>query len=360
MNNRPAASNQTAPGRFNEIDLFRAIACLMVVAFHYLHRGALEGWSPPAEPGWLGGVAQYGYLGVHLFFIISGFVIFLSAHGATPLKFFASRVSRLYPAFWVAVVLTWLVVLAFDAQALQVSASAMLLNLTMLPHWFGVPYVDGAYWSLAVELQFYILVWLVLRFKWMAHVEYLLAAWLGIAAINALRPMYPVEFWLAANWAPLFCVGAAAYLIRMEGMSKARLALFGFAYVLALFYAVNQVVHPKGGQVSLLNPWLVGALVSGFVALFALIALGRIQSRRHPWIVMGGMLTYPVYLLHENIGYVLMSFLSRQGLNFMVNAVLMLCVVGLLAWLVNRYVERPWAPHLKRLVADGLDRRRSA
>ncbi len=178
MTKLTAGTSPAGAARFHEIDLLRAVACLMVVFFHYAHRGALDGWSPAANPIGLSDFARYGYLGVHLFFIISGFVIFLSVRNATVRDFFASRVSRLYPAYWVAVPLTWVLVKFFDLPELQVSWWEMLVNLTMVPHWFGVPYVDGAYWSLGVELQFYILVGVALKFDLDRRAEWFLAGWL--------------------------------------------------------------------------------------------------------------------------------------------------------------------------------------
>ena len=92
MNQTPSAE------RTHEIDLLRGLACLAVVMFHFLYRGQLDGWVSGEVPAWLAWVSAHGYLGVHLFFMISGYVIFMSAQGATPRAFVASRVARLYPA----------------------------------------------------------------------------------------------------------------------------------------------------------------------------------------------------------------------------------------------------------------------
>ncbi len=357
MSNSTERSASVDAGRLYEIDLLRAIACLMVVFFHYFYRGALEGWSPPVEPAFLSLAAQYCYLGVHLFFMISGFVIFMSANNASPLDFVASRVSRLYPAFWVAVVLTWLVVWGFDFQELQVSFSALLVNLTMVPHWFDVPFVDGVYWSLAVEIQFYIFVWVVLRFRLMHRVELLLFGWLFLAAINLIRPMYPLEFWLAVNWAPLFCVGAAAYLIRSSGWTVRRGVLMLVASALATGYTVAKVLYPKGGGVSALDPWLVGGVVAVFVGIFLLISFGKFRLRRYGWVVMAGTLTYPVYLLHENIGFVLLGRLSYFGMAYSLGVAVVFAAVGCVAWVLNVFVERPLAPLLRRFVLGALSGR---
>lgn len=230
--------------RYHEIDLLRGVACLMVVASHFLYRGQKAGWIADAPPAAVAAAASYGYLGVHLFFIISGFVIFMSAESGTVRAFAASRAARLYPAIWVAAPLTALVAATFSSPHFQVSWSTVLVNMTLAPHWFGVEFVDGAYWSLVVELHFYILVALALATGWLRRAEWLIAGWLLVAGANLVRPMFPLEFWLAAKWAPLFCAGACAYLIRSRGSSGARLALLAAAYLLAMAATVGPTLHP--------------------------------------------------------------------------------------------------------------------
>ncbi|HRE16529.1 MAG TPA: acyltransferase family protein, partial [Rhodocyclaceae bacterium] len=168
-------------------------------------------------------IARYGYLGVHLFFIISGFVILYSAQDATPRSFLASRAARLYPAFWIAATLTSIVVWVSGNPQFAVGIVDYLVNLSLFPHWFDVPYVDGAYWSLACELHFYLLVWLVLRLGLMHRIEPLLAAWLLVSLLNAWHPVWRVEFWLDARWAPYFVAGCLAFLIRRNGFNAPRL-----------------------------------------------------------------------------------------------------------------------------------------
>ncbi len=83
----PHAAGQ--PSRTFGIDLLRGIACLSVLLFHYLSRGPRGGYMPGALWPMAESVARYGYLGVHLFFMVSGYVIFMSAVGRTPRAFVA-------------------------------------------------------------------------------------------------------------------------------------------------------------------------------------------------------------------------------------------------------------------------------
>lgn len=87
------------PVRYYEIDLLRFIAAITVVLYHFTFAGYhFGGLSPVQYPG-LEEVFKYGFLGVQLFFIISGYVVLMSAQGKTLKQFFTSRVTRLYPAY---------------------------------------------------------------------------------------------------------------------------------------------------------------------------------------------------------------------------------------------------------------------
>ena len=336
--------------RFHEIDLLRGLACVAVVAFHYLSRGQHAAWISDAAPGAVEAVARHGYLGVHLFFMVSGFVIFMSAQGSSVRNFAASRVARLYPALWVAAPLTAAFAWAFHRPEFEVSLPTLLVNLTMVPQWFKVEFVDGAYWSLAVEIQFYLLVVLALALNGLRRAEWCVGAWLAVSALNALRPMYPLEFWLAAKWAPLFCAGICFYLIGTRGRSPARLGLIACSYVLALVYELGPKLR-GGGAADLFATGVDGAVLTAFFALFFGFTARQGQVRRTPLSVWAGLLTYPVYLLHQNIGYVVLEALAPSGLPFSLRVLLTVAGIAVLAWGVVVFVERPLAPRLRRLIS---------
>lgn len=204
------------PERSHEIDLLRGAACASVVLFHFLYRGQQDDWITDRVGPLLSEIARYGYLGVDLFFIISGYVVFSSAQGVSVRGFVASRVARLYPAYWVAVCMTAGLAWALASPLFSVSPRDVLINLTMLMHLLplrlGVELVDGAYWSLAVELQFYLLTVVVLWTGTMARIEGLLAGWLLLSLVVFVRRMYLPTLWLALDWAALAtgCLGADA------------------------------------------------------------------------------------------------------------------------------------------------------
>jgi peptidoglycan/LPS O-acetylase OafA/YrhL len=96
--------------RFTEIDLLRFLAAFSVMFFHYTIRGYADGDElSPVKFSMLSIFSRYGYLGVDLFFLISGFVILMTAIDRSAKSFIISRMVRLYPAFWMCCTLTFLI-----------------------------------------------------------------------------------------------------------------------------------------------------------------------------------------------------------------------------------------------------------
>lgn len=331
-----------AAQRFHEIDLLRGVACAAVVMFHYLSHGPRVGWMAQTFVPEVDSIARYGYLGVHLFFVISGFVILMSAQAATPREFVASRVARLYPALWIGASITAGTAWLLSAQEFSISLPNFLANLTMFPHWLNVPYVDGAYWSLAVELHFYLYVWLALQLKQMHRVEWLLLAWLGVSALNLIRAAWPAEFWLDAKWAPLFVAGGTFFLIRTRGMTTRRAVLLLASWVLATLYAVRAA----GAD----NPWIVAGVITTIFTVFLGIAFDAWRLPRSRLTVMAGALTYPVYVIHQFFGVMVYDKIHSMNAGAAVALGLTTLLVLVIGWTIHRFIEKPLGPRLRKWI----------
>ena len=148
--------------RFETLDAFRGLAALAVVILHYtsayrLHYGHFYNKSFDFK---------YGYLGVQFFFMISGFVIFLTLNYSTSaIDFLYKRFSRLYPVFWACVFITFTIIAALGLPGREKSFYTIKWNLTMIPTVFGSSAIDGAYWSLVPEFFFYLNMAFLLLFK---------------------------------------------------------------------------------------------------------------------------------------------------------------------------------------------------
>ena len=150
------------PGRFSELDGLRGIAALAVVAYHFGYPAVQNYPRIAPEPYSI----PLGELGVQLFFIISGYVILLSAiKSGSALKFGISRFARLYPTYWLALAVAAAVYFLYGNPGRDITVAQTLVNATMMQRFMLVDNVDQVYWTLAIELQFYLLMGLYLALR---------------------------------------------------------------------------------------------------------------------------------------------------------------------------------------------------
>jgi peptidoglycan/LPS O-acetylase OafA/YrhL len=352
------------PVHYYEIDLLRFVAALAVVLFHFTYRGYHANSLSRVEYPALGEVFKYGYLGVQLFFIISGYVILLSARGKTVGGFFASRVGRLFPAYWVACTCTYVVLrlcspaghaAGWPSLLSAPSVGVYLLNLTMLQSFLGVPDIDGVYWTLGIELLFYLLVGLLIAFKWFKHLPLVLTAWLAYCAfVGPAVVGSPVTFILFPRHAPFFIAGMLFCLLQTSQEARWKLVgLLLLAYALALRAVragVEDTVQVLHQPFSLLVACL---LVTAFFAAFWLVGQGWLRLGPRPWLSWAGALTYPLYLLHQNIGYVVFQYAGGHVNKEVLLASLLLALGGL-SYLIHVLVERRYSKGLTRKLSRVL------
>ncbi|WP_082812503.1 acyltransferase family protein [Cellulomonas timonensis] len=356
----PAAAEEVPapPPRLRVVDLLRFVAAAAVVLFHFTARdhGRWAGGLPSEVFPHASAITRYGYLGVHLFFVISGFVILMSAWNRPVGSFVASRVSRLYPAFWAAVLLTaslrflWP---GFEAR----SPAEVLVNLTMLQDPLGVPRVDGVYWTLWVELQFYLLICLFIRVGLTERRVLALAAAAPVvtAPLTLLSP-HLTGRWTLVEWLPLFCAGMVICLIYRSGSSRARWSVLALNVVAAMLTSAATTpgaIDAVSSGTSTSPAWVAGGVVL-CVALVLLATLApRVRDVDWRGLTLLGLVTYPLYLTHEYLGWAAIEVLSpRLGRNWALLLAIAACVaVAVMLHLVaERPVQRPLRQRLERLL----------
>jgi peptidoglycan/LPS O-acetylase OafA/YrhL len=330
---RPRGAEGVKPaspeGRYRELDALRGLAAMAVVLFHYTVRyfELFPGQALPFR-------AVYGSFGVEVFFGISGFVILMTLERSrTATDFLVSRFSRLYPAYWVCIAVTMAVLQAFPLPGREVSWSQALVNLTMWQEVLRVPHVDGVYWSLQIELIFYCMMLLLFVAGLLNHARAALVVWLSISivaqlvALSVVRPVpYFVERYLLLAHCAFFSIGAAAYLdFRAREISTATWGIFALALVSAWFW------KGTGGL----------CVALGMTLLFALLIRRKLGFLDKPALVFLGTVSYPLYLLHQNIGYVVIRSLTAHGTAFPLAMLAAVALAFALAATVTYGVERP-------------------
>ena len=350
-----------ADGRLRVLDGLRFAAALAVVLFHFTGRDSVA-WAESVRVvfPFLSGLTIYGGFGPYLFFMISGFVVLMSAWGRPVHSFVASRVARLYPAYWVAVVVIAAVLYLnqqiFDGWA-SLGSSGVALNLTMFQSAFGVGHVDGVFWTLWVELKFYLLVGLLAMIG--ITRRRLLAVCLVWPVLGALAGQSDAALLVALlepTFAPFFCIGILLFLVYREGWSSGAGLLLALNYCFALWvcssFYIPWSVAVAGAPVSFRGLALLLTLSVGAIALATLTRLSRVNWR---WLTLLGALTYPLYLIHEIPGWLLIHHLAPV-LPAYVTVCLAVLAMLVAAYLVHRFVEIPIGPRLRRAVERDLAR----
>jgi len=156
--------NVTAnPSRLIQLDILRAIACVLVIISH-----------SPTVPGntLMQALARGGWVGVDLFFVLSGFLVtsllfreYLHNGHVCPGRFAIRRAMKIYPTFYVFLLVTTLCIAWLANDLSNISPARILSEIFFVQNYFGS--VLGHTWSLAVEEHFYIavivLVWICSR-----------------------------------------------------------------------------------------------------------------------------------------------------------------------------------------------------
>lgn len=347
--------------RLRALDGLRLLAALMVAAYHYGGRdGAIAtawGGSPSDQFPTLSPWFAFGCLGVQIFFVISGFVICMSGWGRSLRGFTASRIARLMPAYWMAVLLVTAVFAVPGVTFEAVSPTDALANLTMLQQPLGAERVLGVCWTLWVELRFYLLFALlvVVPGATRRRVTLFCVGWTLAAVLADAAAWRPLELLLMPEYAPYFVGGVGLYLVHRFGHHATAWGVVVVSWLIGQHHAVDRLWHAADAGGFSYRPSLaiIAVVTFGYVAVAA-VALGRLSWANRRWLTVVGALTYPFYLVHEHLGWVSVQALHR-GLGLPSWAVLVLTVGGMLAlaWLLHRLVERLLTPRLRRALTAG-------
>lgn len=360
------------------LDGFRAIAILAVMFFHFFSR-----WTEPLNEVSLypyGSKLDYfrlGYLGVNFFFIISGFVIFFTLDNTSYfLSFWKKRFIRLMPSIIIASLLTFLIFIVFDNSFLF-PESHKIKNL--LPSWTFInpaffnefssvtktnfDYIDGSYWSLWPEIQFYlfssilfylnkkkfvrnfVIVSLLLVFSDYIIMYFFQANITGVSLPTAFEQSYNLWFHDIFNlikYLPFFGMGVLFYQLFKNKNNGAEISWLIVSYsVVFLFCAF----YGAGLRVKLFD-CIMYLIFIGFIYYPAKLSL--FENKK---LVSIGVSSYFLYLIHQNVGVLLINKLGHYlyPVSFLFT-ILLFYVLILLSRIFTEKIDRPFGRKLKKLL----------
>ena len=326
--------------RFEILDALRGIAVLSVMLFHYLTVFDNEfGYND--KPIWN---FKYGFWGVELFFIISGFVIYYSIEKSNNIKtFIINRFIRLYPTYFICLVITFSLISYFNLSTYRnTTIPESIVNLTMIQGLFGIKSVDTSYWSLQIELAFYFFISIIFMMKLGNRIVYVIYFWLLLIFIyNFLFKIPLIGLIMNLQYGMFFLTGMIFYRIKvLEENKMINHLLIFFCYILSLL-----ILRKMDGVI-----WGV-TLVYLVIYLALFDYLNFIKNRI---LFFLGNISYALYLIHNNIGLLILKKLKIMGFSNSFSFILPVTVSILLAWLITLYIEKNISFKLRQLLLSHL------
>jgi peptidoglycan/LPS O-acetylase OafA/YrhL len=343
-----SAERKVANGRTDErvegIDLLRFLLAAAVLIFHYAY--ARDGYDANAETG--PRALLFGRYAVDAFFIISGMVIARSAHDRSITDFAVNRIVRLLPAIWICATLTLVITQIVAPGAPNPDVWQWLLSVLLLPLALSEDYgADWSYWSLTYELRFYIMAavfFLFFRSSWAMLTG--IAVWLAASLAAMITDFPPLKEVFSSKAAPAFALGVLIYLYGVAASLRRYILVLGAIATGILGFTLWKVSlepfepHPITLIEAGVSAIAVVAIVLAFTAVRSLGKFGRIAA----WC---GAASYPLYLLHQLIGYAMIGKLTAAGMDTAISIAITAFVIIVAAFVIALGPERWIARRLK-------------
>ena len=326
--------------RIQELDALRGIAALVVLVFHF------SLLSPELLK-----FTKFGVTGVDLFFIISGFVITMSLDRIQfGYQFVINRFSRLYPTYWTAVILTFGIIcinkycFGVDPQTPLLTRD-FLYNLTMFQYYFGVKDLDGPYWTMIIEMLFYLVMLYLFMTKTLKSAVAILLPLILLGTIltefHWFQPFsmaYFKNFPLAQSL-PLFVSGILFYRIFTKQENK----LLNILLIIGC-YLLQVLLFTKTGRANYyISQGEYKAVLAVYYVLFFLCVFGKLRFIVNRGTLFLGKVSFALYLIHQYFSiYFLIPNLIKWGINYYIAAFLIaLPVCVLIAAGITYWIEKP-------------------
>ncbi len=319
--------------RLENVDLLRGVAIIFVVLFHYTSHYPTEYLL--RTDGWSLALAKYGWSGVDIFFIVSGYCIGLTIIKTSNFFEFAiRRFARIYPAYFFCGITTLIFYTFFDLPGREVDWFTGFMNLIFANFIPGInyTYIDGIYWALIVELKFYIFFGvLYFIFK---DLNKAIIAWAIFAAIlNIIILIDKNLFFFFSSISPhanLFLIGLMIYNFKEKNFNSFSLI------TLLIFFNIFINERYSGLEIYFLTIILITTILLKTEIDFKFNLLSKI-----------GLVSFSWYLLHNAIGIITIREFNKLGFeNYSV--IIAILITLFLSILSFKFIEIP----LKKIIVN--------
>lgn len=334
---------------YKSLDHWRGFAALWVMMFH----GFRASYDKPLYPlvEIIRFISQPGWLGVHIFFVVSGYCITASAYKSiikqqTPLNFIKNRFLRLFPVYWSAFLLTIIINLISSPfnktniwDNFPSTWQSWLGNIFLIQPYLDTPVYVVVYWSLVVEFAFYIVVTILLLMA--KNINYRTAVFSGVllafvSAFIIIDRVLFIQFWCEFFCGVLLFTSLLCHHCKKTYKKNLSLFLIFAMILIAIYLTLNSQLHNQllfSGIFSLLLYFLY-FLDNQICNLSFLNAFQNI-----------GVISYSLYLLHVpfqgriiNLGS---RFIEFDSLEFLFLQILSWIIAIFVSYYFYKIIEKP-------------------
>lgn len=292
--------------RNKSLDGLKALMASVIIIFHYYCRFNqlyLQGDFLPFR--------YLGVIGGETFMILS--CLFLSKkQDKFDLKaFYKRKFIRLYPTYFVAVTISSIFLQILVLPGRTPSLQDYLYNIFMLSGYLGTPYVDSAHWYLFTLVSAIIIVGLFNKYKVQDNFVSYLMWMLTSLIIGNLKNLYGISVFyniVGGTYVGIICSGIA--LGKIIGMKNKKNVMYFLKWMIIIFSGIGYTFIFKDGS-------------STVLLLFALFIVGTVTTKRigfleNNFLIKLSIISYPLYLIHQNVGYAIeYALVSKFGDSYL-------------------------------------------
>lgn len=321
--------------RIQILEPLRGLAALGVCLFHFTNGGNINTIEALKNFG------SYGWLGVEIFFVISGFIIPLSMYragyklGNNSVKFIIKRIIRLDPPYIVSLIIVIILMYAssimpgFAGQKPDLDAIQILLHLGYLNAFFDYFWLNPVYWTLAIEFQYYLLI--AIMYPILVNANYYLRN--GLILLLFIAPLSISSERYIIHYLALFGLGIVSFQFYINIIDKRTLFIYLFIFSVFGYFSLGKIGVTIG-------------LITALIILFV-----RVNSSK-PFVFLGSI-SYSLYLIHVPIGGRVVNLGGRFADTFFEQIIVFLAALAVsitAAYIIFLLVERPaqkWSGRIK-------------
>lgn len=319
----------------NSIDSLRGIASLMVAFFHFSAGNQIY----LSETNIVREIGRFGWVGVEIFFIISGFVIpyamMRSSYKVNDFfRFLAKRILRIDPPYILSMIMV--LVLAYlstlypyyRGQAFELDFTQIVLHFAYLNTFFDSNWLNPVYWSLAIEFQYYLLI--AISFPLIVH-KRLVVRYLSLIIFISLSFVFPETKYIF-HYSLLFVFGFTLFLFQVKKIGRNEFLINSILILLGIYFYLDTIIF----------------VASFFSFLFIIFA----QNYESKVLKFLGKISYSLYLVHIPIGGRIINLAEQFIVNEIYRTLIIIIALAVsifAAWVFYVVIEN-WSKKLSKKI----------